>query len=90
LKMRMIFLFSNQIVALSNRMFSHLGQLEEINLHTNLCIDRVWWSIPNQNFTEIERELANCSRTYAEQAVIQESLEYLIERVDDLSARQNL
>jgi Leucine-rich repeat (LRR) protein len=88
LGVRFIELASNQIVAMSNRMFSHLAELQSLFLNNNLCIDRIWW--PNQNFTEIERELVNCSRAYAEQAVIQESLEYLIERVDDLSARQNL
>ncbi len=90
LGMRSIEVSSNQIVAISDRMFSHLGRLNRLNLQRNLCIDRDWRTNANQNFPEIERELANCSRTYAEQAVIQESLEYLIERVENLSARQNL
>jgi hypothetical protein len=87
--MTQIVLTSNQVVAISNMMFSHLGRLSNLNLQSNLCIDRVWGIRAHLNFPEIEGELANCSRAYAEQAIIQESLEYLIERVDNLSVRQN-
>jgi Leucine-rich repeat (LRR) protein len=57
---------ANQIAAMSKTMFSHLKQLFQLNLATNVCINRLW-SRANQNFAEIEAALEICNRAYEDQ-----------------------
>jgi hypothetical protein len=61
-KMHWIILSNNKIRALQPQMFSHLADLNALDLQNNTCVDKEFHHKPK---TEIERELAACGAAYA-------------------------
>jgi hypothetical protein len=58
-----IWLFSNKLSALHPRIFSHLNNLNHLDLRHNVCINRIFGNKPSKAL--IEEELATCGTGYA-------------------------
>ncbi len=61
--MNQISLFSNKLTALHPKMFSHLDNLDRLDLSKNPCIDRDFWPVPSM--ATVEEQLATCGAKYA-------------------------
>jgi hypothetical protein len=77
-----IFLEHNRLGALHPRMFSHLINLNDLDLSGNTCIDRRFRSVHYKDV--VEQELANCGIGYAVQQQIQS---VVVRRLEDLEKK---
>jgi hypothetical protein len=84
LRLELIGMDGNEISVLLNDMFSHLRHLDILTIWG--CVDRLYLNA-NTRFPEIERDLANCSQTYAEQEPIQEANDNLHDKFDHVHER---
>jgi hypothetical protein len=57
-----ISLFSNNLTALHPKMFSHLDNLNRLDLSKNPCIDKDFWPVPSM--TTVEEQLTTCGAEY--------------------------
>ncbi len=61
--MKKIVLYFNKLSAIHPRMFSHVVGLRELDLRSNVCVDKIFWTDITSR-TEIEHELIACGVAY--------------------------